>query len=109
MNHFNDEERVGVLPIEEILRQFTKEHFSDLNHQENNNSFIFLEKSSLNLLLAYLLSTPPTAPPTAPQIKDEQPSKSEALELKAIEELDQLMNENEKEFQAILRLLKEIT
>lgn len=35
-----------------------KEHFSSIKDelQENNNSFIFLEKSSLNLLLAYLLS-----------------------------------------------------
>ncbi|MCH7323070.1 hypothetical protein LZ480_14420 [Solibacillus sp. MA9] len=109
MNHFDEEEHVGVLPIEDILRQLTKEHISDFNHQENNNSFIFLEKSSLNLLLTYLLSKPQTEPPTTPEINVELQAKSEASVLKAIEEIDQLMNDNEKEFQAILRLLKEIT
>ncbi|WP_274308274.1 hypothetical protein [Solibacillus daqui] len=109
MNHFDEEEHVGAIPIEEILRQFTKEHFSDLKHQENNNSFMFLEKSSLNLLLTFLLSKTQTEPPTTPEINDELQAKSKALELKAIEEIDQLINDNEKEFQAILRLLKEIT
>ena len=79
-----------------------KEHFSSIKDelQENNNSFIFLEKSSLNLLLAYLLSNN----------KYETPYPvSEEEEKKAIEKINQLINENEKEFQEIIGLLKDMT
>lgn len=79
-----------------------KEHFSSIKDdlQENNNSFIFLEKSSLNLLLAYLLLNN----------KYETPyPANEEEESKAAEKINQLINENEKEFQEIISLLKEMT
>lgn len=79
-----------------------KEHFSSIKDelQENNNSFIFLEKSSLNLLLAYLLSN--NKYETSYPISEEE-------EKKAIEKINQLINENEKEFQEIIGLLKDMT
>lgn len=107
MNHF-DEEHAGSISIDELFKQFTKENFSDLKQQDPNNSFLFLEKSSLNLLLAYLLSKPPTSP-TAPNITDELASKEEAWAVKAVEQLEQFIHDNEKEFQDIIRLLKEMT
>lgn len=109
MNPFDEKKHAGVLPIEDILRHLTNEHISDSNRQENNNSFVFLEKSSLNLLLTYLLSKPQTEPPTTSEIKDALSAKDEALESKAIEEIDQIIMNNEKEFQDIIRLLKEMT
>ncbi len=99
MNFFEEGEE---LPIEKIIGQIMKGHISNVkeNPQENNNSFIFLEKSSLNLLLAYLLSG----------------SKNEATHLvneeseaRALEQLNQVMKENEGEFKAIINLLKEVT
>lgn len=98
MSHFEEDE---ALPTEKIIRQLMNEHFSNVkeNLQENNNSFIFLEKSSLNLLLTYLLST-----------KNETPLLvNEEFELKAIEQLTQLIADNEKEFNTIINLLKEVT
>lgn len=79
-----------------------KEHFSSIKDefQENNNSFIFLEKSSLNLLLAYLLSNNKYETPHIANGEDDQ---------KAIEKIDQLINENEKEFKEIIDLLKDMT
>ncbi|MER2113065.1 MAG: hypothetical protein ABS904_01610 [Solibacillus isronensis] len=79
-----------------------KEHFSSIKDelQENNNSFIFLEKSSLNLLLAYLLSN--NKYETSYPVSEEE-------EKKAIEKINQLINENEKEFQEIIGLLKDMT
>ncbi|MEK5186577.1 hypothetical protein MKY51_16020 [Solibacillus sp. FSL R5-0691] len=79
-----------------------KEHFSSIKDelQENNNSFIFLEKSSLNLLLAYLLSN--NKYETSSPVNEED-------EKKAVEKINQLINENEKEFQEIIGLLKDMT
>ena len=110
MNQFDEEKEDDALPIEKILRQFTQEHFSNLKLQEHNNSFMFLEKSSLNLLLAYLVSskkneTPPLPTPTPTPT----PIVNEEFELKAIEKINQLINDNEKEFSTIINLLKEGT
>lgn len=79
-----------------------KEHFSSIKDelQENNNSFIFLEKSSLNLLLAYLLSN--NKYETSSPVNEED-------EKKTVEKINQLINENEKEFQEIIGLLKDMT
>jgi len=79
-----------------------KEHFSSIKDelQDNNNSFIFLEKSSLNLLLAYLLSN--NKYETSSPVNEED-------EKKAVEKINQLINENEKEFQEIIGLLKDMT
>ncbi|MER2029083.1 MAG: hypothetical protein ABS935_04305 [Solibacillus sp.] len=78
-----------------------KEHFSSIKDelQENNNSFIFLEKSSLNLLLAYLLSNNKFE--TSYPVNEED-------EREAVENINQLINENEKEFQEIINLLKDM-
>lgn len=101
MSHSEEEEEKS-LPIEKIIKQFMGEHFFNIkeNSQEKNNSFIFLEKSSLNLLLAYLLSG---AKNETPHIVNEE------FELKAIEQLNQVIHDNEKEFKAIIKLLKEVT
>lgn len=79
-----------------------KEHFSSIKDElrENNNSFIFLEKSSLNLLLAYLLSN--NKYETSSPVNEED-------EKKAVEKINQLINENEKEFREIIGLLKDMT
>lgn len=100
MSHSEEEEK--SLPIEKIIKQLMGEHFFYVkeNPQEKNNSFIFLEKSSLNLLLTYLLSS----------AKNENPHiVNEEFELKAIEQLNQVIHDNEKEFKAIINLLKEVT
>lgn len=79
-----------------------KGHFSNVkeNPQENNNSFIFLEKSSLNLLLSYLLSDKKNE--TAHLVNEE-------FEAIALEQLNQMMKDNEEEFKTIINLLKEMT
>ena len=91
-----------MLTIEKVLKQFMKGHFSSVKGdlQENNNSFIFLEKSSLNLLLAYLLTNG----------KNETPySIDEEMELQTMENLNRIIQNNEQEFKSIINILKEIT
>lgn len=84
------------------MKQFTKEHFSSITdeQQENSNSFTFPETSSLNLLLAYLLSN--NKYETSYPVNEEEGKK-------AVENINQLINENEKEFQEIIGLLKDMT
>lgn len=90
-----------ILPIENIINQYVKEHFSDLkeNLKENNNSFIFLEKSSLNLLLSSLLSMAKNSTSIG---------NNEIVESTIIEKLDQMIAENNKEFDELLNTLREI-
>ena len=90
-----------ILPIENIINQYVKEHFSDLkeNLKENNNSFIFLEKSSLNLLLSSLLSMAKNSTSIG---------NNEIVESTIIEKLDQMIAENKKEFDELLNTLREI-
>lgn len=99
MNNFKEEK---LHTIEKIVKQLIHEKVSVTkeNNLENNNSFLFLEKSSLELLLTYLLSNTKNAAP---------PIVTEEIELNVLELLDQVMIDNEKEFQAIIHLLKEIT
>lgn len=98
MNQFDGANEEG-LSIEKILRQLLKEHFSTGNDElrENNNSFIFLEKSSLNLLLAYLLLN---------SNKETPPSVNEELAAMTSEKIDQMIQANEKDFKAIIHSLK---
>lgn len=66
--------------------------------QVENNSFVYFEKSTLNLLLLYLLS-------------NESHEASDRLEKEALtnicEELEHILATNEKEFEEVIHLLKE--
>ena len=44
------------LVMKHVIRQFMKDQLNELaeDKQENNNSFVFLEKSTLNMVLTYL-------------------------------------------------------
>ncbi|MER2108541.1 MAG: hypothetical protein ABS949_16560 [Solibacillus sp.] len=90
------------ISMEHIINHYLQENFSDLreNLKENNNSFIFLEKTSLNLLLTSLLSM--TTSPTSN-------IKNKVDESTLIESLDLVINENKKEFESLLKLLRDIT
>lgn len=90
-------------PVETVIKNLLKDHLS--NKEEafqgvENNSFIFLEKNSLNLLLEHLFSSTKNEPSAIT---------SEEYWSNAIEQLNQVFQENEKEFNAIINLLKEVT
>ena len=96
-------EEEQILMIEQMINQYIKDHFSNLkeNSNENNNSFMFLEKGSLNLLLAYLLfMNKHTAAPV----------EKESLDTSALlAQLDDLIEDNKKEFEALMDLFRNIT
>lgn len=102
INEFeNSQETSEILTIEKIVTYFMKEHFPSLKDelQENDNSFISPEKSSLNLVMAYLL--------TNNKFEESDPVNEEEKE--AAEKRNRLINENENEFQEIINLLKNMT
>lgn len=101
ISEFEDRQKESEVPsFENILNQFTKEHFSSITAEQQENSNSFPKKNSLNLLLAHLLSN--NKYETSYPVSEEE-------EKKAVEKINQLINENEKEFQKILGLLKDRT
>ncbi|MFJ7951063.1 hypothetical protein ACIQZG_05965 [Lysinibacillus sp. NPDC096418] len=65
--------------------------------KEDDRSFVFLEKGTLNLLLAYVLSG---------ERRKTTEEGNEEFELKILAELDQTIENNKKEFEEIMELLK---
>ena len=66
--------------------------------QEEDKSFIYLEKNLLNLLLFYLLVEKP---------RRTDDDRDEAFDLKVLAELEHTMAHNEKEFEELISLLKQ--
>ncbi|MFJ7737015.1 hypothetical protein ACIQ2D_11810 [Lysinibacillus sp. NPDC097287] len=96
-----DEQEKDVL-MRSLLNDFMKEQIAKLNDnsKKNNNSFAFLEKGTLNLLIGYLLSGE----------KNQITLKvNEEFEIKVVKELDEMIENNKKEFEEIISLLKNLS
>lgn len=95
MSQLDDEQSLN---IEEIIQQYLQDHLS--NPKDGDNSIMFLEKGSLNLLLAYLLfMNRQTTSPVQQETFD-----SSTL----LAKLDDLIEENKKEFEMLLDLFRSI-
>lgn len=96
----SDKELKEVL-MKRISNGFMKDQPSDVNEyiKKDDNSFVFLEKSTLNLLLAYMLSG---------ERNKTAEGGNEEFELKVIAELDRTIEINKKEFEEIIGVLKEL-
>ncbi|MEK5037681.1 hypothetical protein [Sporosarcina sp. FSL K6-3457] len=81
---------------EQVIRQFMKDQLNNRKEdkQENDNSFIFLEKDTLNMLMNHLL------------INAEQ-STSVDSQVKIVEVLEQIIADNQKDFEELITSLKE--
>src|SRR5690554_4604316 len=100
MNEINENDL--ELLVKRILSEFIEDQFNDLKEekQEDNNSFIFLEKDTLNILLNYMLMNGKNPP-------HEEAEQDSGNEVKISEEIEQIIVDNKKEFEEILILLKE--
>jgi len=78
-----------------VIQQLVKEQLSRRNEQDN--SFAFLEKSTLQLLIASLVS--------GEKSQDEQ-IKNPQLEGKWMKQLDELLEETKEQFEEVVDLLK---
>ncbi|AVK86506.1 hypothetical protein C3943_25010 [Lysinibacillus sp. B2A1] len=89
------------IKIEDITHQFIKEQLSNLSScsSDKNNSFAFLEKGTLNLLIAYLLS--------GEKPKKEQ-FKNDEFDINLIKKLDEILEESKKQFEEVMSMLGKI-
>ena len=81
-----------------MISEFMKGQLADLKEysMEDNNSFAFLEKGTLNLLIAYMLS-------------GEKRETNEKFDRMVIAELDQVIENNKMEFEDIISYLKKLS
>lgn len=99
MNEIN--ERELELLVKRILSRLIEDRFSELKEdkQEGDNSFIFLEKSTLNILLNYILLNSKELP----SVKVDTES-----EVESSEKIERIIADNKIEFEEILTMLKEV-
>ena len=89
--------------VKSMIRQLMKDQLNELNTEnQNNNSYVFLENKTLNMVILYLL------------MKEERGTTGENggevdrhSEVKIVEQLDQVIADNKKEFEEVITLLKE--
>ncbi|KOS63219.1 hypothetical protein FJQ98_24470 [Lysinibacillus agricola] len=88
--------------IDSVIHKLMKEQLTNLPDYstEENNSFAYLEKSTLNLLIAYLISGEKRK---AEEIGDEE------LELNIIKQLDEMLEESKEQFEEVISLLKKFS
>lgn len=88
------------LLVKHVIRQFMKDQLNELikDKKENNNSFVYLENSTLNLLIISLLMNGEGR--TYGKVNED-------TQVKIVDELEQIIADNKMEFEAILTLLKE--
>ncbi|MGE7625323.1 hypothetical protein ACQKMD_20645 [Viridibacillus sp. NPDC096237] len=88
--------------IDSVIHQRMKEQLTNLPNYSNeeNNSFAYLEKGTLNLLINYLLS--------GEKIKAEEIG-DEELEIKLIKQLDEMLEESKEQFEEVISLLEKLS
>ena len=90
--------------VKKLIHQFMNDQLGDLqgDKQDNNNSFIFLEKSTLNMLMVYLLLNGERQIPLNETEDYNGISQTQILEL-----LEQIQLEQKNEFEALISFIKE--
>ncbi|MEQ6354731.1 hypothetical protein ABNX05_08895 [Lysinibacillus sp. M3] len=88
--------------IDSVVHQLIKEQLTNLSNYSNtkNNSFAYLEKGTLNLLLAYLMSGEKRK---VEEVGDEE------IEMKLIKQLDEMLEESKEQFEEVISLLKKLS
>ena len=87
--------------LEQIVRQFMKDQLKGVAElSKEDNSFAFLEKSTLHLLLTYLLSQDKGVP-------EEQVNGQ--FELLVLKQLDDLIEDSKVQFEELMNLLKKLS
>ncbi|MDM5250692.1 hypothetical protein [Lysinibacillus sp. G4S2] len=85
-----------------VVHQLMKERLDNLSNYSNeeNNSFAYLEKGTLNLLITHLLSGEKRK---VDEIGDEE------REMKMLKQLDEMLEESKEQFEEVIDLLKKLS
>lgn len=96
------EEQKLEVGFEQIVRQYMKDQLINVSDfkKDEDNSFAFLEKSTLQLLLASLLSGNKGVPAE---------NGGGQFELSIVKQLDELIEETKVQFEEIMNLLKKLS
>jgi len=88
--------------IDSVAHQLMKEQLANLPNYSNeeNNSFAYLEKGTLNLLITHLIGGEKRK---AEEIGDEE------VEIKMIKQLDEMLEESKEQFEEVISLLKNLS
>lgn len=84
--------------IHQLMRE-QRTNFSNYSNEENN-SFAYLEKGTLNLLITYLISG---------EKRKAEEIGNEELEIKIIKQLDELLEESKEQFEELISLLEKFS
>ncbi|MGE7023083.1 hypothetical protein [Solibacillus cecembensis] len=97
MSEINNQQTEGL--TEGMIGEFMKEHLTHVkkSNSEENNSFVFFEKSTLNLLLEHLL--------TGDKRNSNAVMNDQFGEVVMVK-LDEMIENNQKEFEDIINTLK---
>ena len=87
------------LLVQHVISQFMKNQLNGLKEDkgETNNSFIFLENSTLNMLILYLLMNGKSR--THEKVNEDSQAEN-------VDELEHIIADSKKDFEEILTLLK---
>ena len=98
------DEKELELFMKQMIRQIMKEQLSEVNtdQQKNNNSYVFLENRTLNMVILYMLMKEERSTNSKKSEGTNRPS-----EMETVEKLEQVIADNQKEFEKILTLLKD--
>jgi hypothetical protein len=101
----NEESQEQELLFKQLTQHFMKEQLEQLkgNNKEKNKSFIYLESSTLNMLLLYLLMHTDTLQ----RRRTESSHDTESFPMEIFEELNSVLKNNKEGFEEILSYLKE--
>jgi len=93
--------------IKQVIRKFMKEQLNDQkeNTKESNNSFVYLENSTLNMLITYMLMIGNS--PTYGEVRKVNEEDDKLSQDKNLEDLDHIIAESKQEFEEIITLLKD--
>lgn len=88
--------------IDSVAHQMIKEQLANLPNyiNEENNSFAYLEKGTLNLLITHLIAGEKRI---ADKIGDEE------IETRMIKQLDEMLEESKEQFEEVISLLKKLS
>jgi hypothetical protein len=88
------------LLVQHVISQFMKDQLNGLKEGkgEADNSFVYLENSTLNMLILYLLMNGKSR--THEKVSEDSQEKN-------VEELEHIIADSKKDFEEILTLLKE--
>ncbi|MDI2585750.1 hypothetical protein OR571_01030 [Psychrobacillus sp. NEAU-3TGS] len=90
--------------LKNLMRRLMKDQLDELKEEKNrsNNSFLFLENNTLNMLLTYMVMNHSNRKDV--EVVDDN---SRFSQVKILEELDHIIVDNQQQFEEVITILKE--